>query len=53
MKKLSRKDLQMIKGSASNIACSVDQRCPSGHFCCNHVCLKAKELEHLPICDDM
>lgn len=51
MKKLSRKDLRMIKGSSVNIACSADQKCPAGYACCDSVCLKTKEIAHLPICD--
>ncbi|MBL1219948.1 hypothetical protein JET18_03810 [Chryseobacterium sp. L7] len=51
MKKLSRKDLRMIKGSSINITCSADQKCPAGYACCDSVCLKTKEIAHLPICD--
>lgn len=51
MKKLSRKDLRMIKGSAANFVCSADLKCPPGYICCDNVCLKTKEIVHLPICD--
>lgn len=51
MKKLSRKDLKMIKGSGANITCSVDLKCPSGQICCFQVCYKTTEMEHLPNCE--
>jgi len=51
MKKLSRNSLKTIKGSGTNSVCSVDIKCPAGYICCNYVCLKAKEIEHLPECN--
>lgn len=52
MKKLSRENLKMIKGSGG-LACSVDNRCPTKHVCCNRVCLKTTEIEHLPNCEEI
>ncbi|WP_223606019.1 hypothetical protein [Chryseobacterium sp. OSA05B] len=52
MKKLSRENLKMIKGSG-DLACSVDLRCPPKHVCCNRVCLKTTEIVHLPICEEI
>lgn len=52
MKKLSREDLKIIKGSG-NMACSVDRKCPPLNICCNQVCLKVTEIVHLPNCEEI
>ncbi|AKH95368.1 MULTISPECIES: hypothetical protein [Elizabethkingia] len=54
MKKLSKKDLKVIKGSGERGQCHTSNDCrPGGNYaCCFGVCQKTTEMEYLPECTE-
>ncbi|WP_165690044.1 hypothetical protein [Elizabethkingia ursingii] len=53
MKKLSKKDLKVIKGNGEGETCHSRRDCRTGNYiCCFGTCQKTTEMQYLPQCPE-